>query len=67
MEEYMIYVDGNGFRYVKGDVGGGYTLNWDGGYDSIDKLKLWDYCNDVTEEQISRFCKKTEDRFELNL
>lgn len=66
MEEYIVYIDVNGFKYVKGDIGGGYTINWNGGYFKIDgNTKLWDYCTEVTEEQILHFCKKTDERIEL--
>lgn len=63
MEEQVIYVDGNGFQYVKGDMGGGNALYWDGGHYSINQSKLWDYCNDVTEEQVTRLCKNTKKLF----
>ena len=63
MEEHVIYKDANGFQYVKGNLGGGYTIYWDGGYYDMCKLKVWDYCTEFTEKQIIRFCRKTDERF----
>lgn len=51
----MIYVDINGTHYVKGDLGGGYTIN-------SDKCGVWDYCS-IPEEFIVSLCKNTKKHF----
>lgn len=38
MKQYVIYQDAEGGQYVKGDIGGGYTINYNDG-------SHWDYCS----------------------
>ena len=59
-ERYAVYEDANGNSYVFGDLGGGETIYWDGGYLCADpSLRVWDYCIDITAEELVRFCRKT--------
>lgn len=37
MKPYTIYQDSIGIKYVKGNIGGGYTINFNNGSN-------WDYC-----------------------
>ena len=46
MKPDTVYVDDAGNHYFKGNIGGGDTLNWDGGYGSANGDRLWDYCSD---------------------
>ena len=61
MEEYMIYEDINGNLYVKGDIGGGNTINCKG----EETMNLWNYCF-MPEEMILQFCKNTNCKIKLN-
>lgn len=47
MGPYMIYQDSRGILYVKGDIGGGYTINYNDG-------SHWDYCLEKESDIISK-------------
>ena len=51
MKEYTIYEDANGIQYVKGNIGGGYTI-----YST--EMGVWNYCS-IPEEVIAGLCKNT--------
>lgn len=61
MKEYIIYEDENGNKYVKGNIGGGYTIS-----ECSDKTNyLWDYSS-ATEEDIVKMCKNTGEMLARN-
>ena len=61
MKEYIIYEDENGNKYVKGNIGGGYTIS-----ECSDKTNyLWDYSS-ATEEDIAKMCKNTGEMLARN-
>lgn len=54
MKQYAIYRDAEGGQYVKGDIGGGYTINYNDG-------SHWDYCSKKENDILA----KTEDTGEI--
>ena len=62
MEEFIIYEDSNGNQYVKGDIGGGNTVN-----ELSDRTDwLWDYST-LSEEDIMRSCVNTGHKIKFPL
>lgn len=60
MEEFIIYEDSKGNQYVKGDIGGGNTIN-----EMSDRTNgLWDYSS-LLEEDILHLCINTGRKIEL--
>lgn len=47
MAPYMIYQDSKGWLYVKGDIGGGFTINYNNG-------TRWDYCFEKESDIVSK-------------
>ncbi len=47
MAPYMIYQDSKGWLYVKGDIGGGFTINYNNGI-------RWDYCLEKESDIVSK-------------
>lgn len=54
MKQYVIYQDAEGGQYVKGDIGGGYTINYNDG-------SHWDYCSKKENDILA----KAEDTGEI--